>query len=98
MALFRSKAEQKLLEQGLDPARLPPGQYPTEKRPVLHTGTRPQTALATWDFKAAGGSCPHSAHRPGWWARTGSPRRAAGWKAARNSWWVTPPAANRGAS
>src|SRR5919202_979329 len=36
MTLFRSKAEQKLLDQGLDPARLPPGQYLTEKWPVLH--------------------------------------------------------------
>jgi DMSO/TMAO reductase YedYZ molybdopterin-dependent catalytic subunit len=48
--LFRSKAEQKLVERGLDPARLPPGQYLTEKWPVLHAGTVPHTDLATWDF------------------------------------------------
>ena len=54
MALFRSKAEQKLLDKGLDPARLPPGQYLTEKWPVLHAGTVPQTDLATWDFKVFG--------------------------------------------
>jgi DMSO/TMAO reductase YedYZ molybdopterin-dependent catalytic subunit len=54
VALFRSKAEQKLLDKGVDPARLPPGQYLTEKWPVLHAGTVPQTDLATWDFKVFG--------------------------------------------
>src|SRR5918911_4319319 len=54
MSLFRSKAEQKLVEQGLDPARLPPGQYLTEKWPVLHAGTVPTTDLATWDFRIFG--------------------------------------------
>jgi DMSO/TMAO reductase YedYZ molybdopterin-dependent catalytic subunit len=54
MSLFRSKAEQKLADKGLDPARLPPGQYLTEKWPVLHAGTVPQTDLATWDFKVFG--------------------------------------------
>src|SRR5436190_2016803 len=54
MALFRTKAEQKLVEKGLDPARLPPGQYLTEKWPVLHAGTVPDTDLATWDFRVFG--------------------------------------------
>jgi DMSO/TMAO reductase YedYZ molybdopterin-dependent catalytic subunit len=54
VTLFRGKAEQKLVERGLDPARLPPGQYLTEKWPVLHAGTVPQTDLATWDFKVLG--------------------------------------------
>jgi DMSO/TMAO reductase YedYZ molybdopterin-dependent catalytic subunit len=54
MSLFRGKAEQKLLDKGLDPARLPPGQYLTEKWPVLHAGTVPQTDLALWDFKVFG--------------------------------------------
>jgi DMSO/TMAO reductase YedYZ molybdopterin-dependent catalytic subunit len=54
MALFRSKAEQKLIERGLDPSRLPPGQYLTEKWPVLHAGTVPETDLATWDFRVFG--------------------------------------------
>jgi DMSO/TMAO reductase YedYZ molybdopterin-dependent catalytic subunit len=54
VSLFRGKAEQKLLERGLDPARLPPGQYLTEKWPVLHAGAVPQTDLATWDFKVFG--------------------------------------------
>jgi DMSO/TMAO reductase YedYZ molybdopterin-dependent catalytic subunit len=54
VSLFRGRAEQKLLDRGLDPARLPPGQYLTEKWPVLHAGTVPQTDLATWDFKVFG--------------------------------------------
>jgi DMSO/TMAO reductase YedYZ molybdopterin-dependent catalytic subunit len=54
MSLFRGKAEQKLIDEGLDPARLPPGQYLTEKWPVLHAGTVPQTDLAAWDFKVFG--------------------------------------------
>jgi DMSO/TMAO reductase YedYZ molybdopterin-dependent catalytic subunit len=54
MSLFRSKAERKLVDQGLDPKRLPPGQYVTEKWPVLHAGTVPQTDLATWDFTVFG--------------------------------------------
>jgi DMSO/TMAO reductase YedYZ molybdopterin-dependent catalytic subunit len=52
--LFRSKAEQKLLERGLDPSRLPPGQYLTEKWPVLHAGSVPHTDLATWDLQVFG--------------------------------------------
>ncbi len=54
MPLFRSKAEAKVIEAGYDPARLPPGQYLTEKWPVLHAGTVPEVDLATWDFKVTG--------------------------------------------
>ena len=54
MPLFRGKAEQKLIERGLDPSRLPPGQYLTEKWPVLHAGSVPQVDLATWDFRVYG--------------------------------------------
>jgi DMSO/TMAO reductase YedYZ molybdopterin-dependent catalytic subunit len=52
--VFRSKAEKKVLEAGYDPARLPPGQYLTEKWPVLHAGSVPSTDLATWDFRVWG--------------------------------------------
>jgi len=41
-------------DAGFDPARLPPGQYLTEKWPVLHAGTVPDTDLAAWDFKVFG--------------------------------------------
>jgi DMSO/TMAO reductase YedYZ molybdopterin-dependent catalytic subunit len=40
-----------------DPAiadRIPPGQYKTDKFPVLHYGSVPHTDLATWDFKVWG--------------------------------------------
>jgi DMSO/TMAO reductase YedYZ molybdopterin-dependent catalytic subunit len=40
-----------------DPAiagRIPPGQYKTEKFPVLHYGSVPSTDLATWDFRVFG--------------------------------------------
>jgi len=43
-----------VLELGYDPARLPPGQYLTEKWPVLHAGDIPHVDLATWDFKVWG--------------------------------------------
>ena len=41
----------------MDPAiaeRIPPGQYRTEKFPVLHYGSVPTTDLAKWDFKVFG--------------------------------------------
>ena len=34
--------------------RIPPGQYRTEKFPVLHYGSIPKTDLKTWDFKVYG--------------------------------------------
>jgi DMSO/TMAO reductase YedYZ molybdopterin-dependent catalytic subunit len=52
--VFRSRAERKVEKAGYDPARLPPGQYLTEKWPVLHAGTVPNTDLATWDFTVSG--------------------------------------------
>jgi DMSO/TMAO reductase YedYZ molybdopterin-dependent catalytic subunit len=52
--MFRSRAMRKVEEAGYDPDRLPPGQYLTEKWPVLHAGTVPNTDLATWDFKVFG--------------------------------------------
>jgi DMSO/TMAO reductase YedYZ molybdopterin-dependent catalytic subunit len=40
-----------------DPAtaeRIPPGQYLTEKFPILHYGSTPKTDLTSWDFKVFG--------------------------------------------
>jgi DMSO/TMAO reductase YedYZ molybdopterin-dependent catalytic subunit len=34
--------------------RIPPGQYKTEKFPVLHYGSVPNTKLETWDFRVFG--------------------------------------------
>src|SRR3954465_2246557 len=54
MALFRSKAEDKVRAAGYDPARLPPGQYLTDKWPVLHAGDVPKIDLATWRLELPG--------------------------------------------
>ena len=54
VALFRSKAEAKVIAAGFDPARLPPGQYLTEKWPVLHAGSVPEVDLAAWDLAVGG--------------------------------------------
>ena len=53
--MFRSKAERKVADAGYDPARLPPGQYLTEKWPVLHAGSVPRyDDLSTWTFRVFG--------------------------------------------
>jgi DMSO/TMAO reductase YedYZ molybdopterin-dependent catalytic subunit len=52
--VFRSKAERAVFEKGYDPTRLPPGQYLTEKWPVLHAGSVPNVDLATWDLRVFG--------------------------------------------
>ena len=59
--------------------RLPPGQYLTEKWPVLHYGSMPRVDLATWDFRIdglvrqprqAGRQSRHRRPRGGPWRRT----------------------------
>ncbi len=54
--MFRSKAEKKVADAGYDPARLPPGQYLTDKWPVLHAGdvAHYPADLSGWDFKVWG--------------------------------------------
>src|ERR1044072_6460483 len=52
--MFLCKAQKNVIEKGYDPARLPPGQYLTEKWPVLHAGSIPRTDLSTWDFFVSG--------------------------------------------
>jgi len=54
MPLFRNKAEDKVRDAGYDPARLPPGQYFTDKWPVLHAGDVPKVDLATWTLTISG--------------------------------------------
>src|ERR671936_1120069 len=39
---------------GIDPARVPPGQYLTERFPVLTVGPNPEYDVATWDFQLYG--------------------------------------------
>lgn len=52
--MFRAKAERKARELGIAPERLPPGQYVTEKWPVLHAGDVPELDLATWRLRVFG--------------------------------------------
>ena len=53
--MFRSKAEKKVVELGYDPARLPPGQYLTEKWPVLHAGDVARYGtLENWTLRVFG--------------------------------------------
>jgi DMSO/TMAO reductase YedYZ molybdopterin-dependent catalytic subunit len=41
-------------EQGIDPARIPPGQYLTERFPVLTYGANPPYDLSTWTLTVDG--------------------------------------------
>jgi DMSO/TMAO reductase YedYZ molybdopterin-dependent catalytic subunit len=48
----RNRAE--VAERGYDPARLPPGQYLTDRFPVLHVGDVPTYAPGDWDLRVEG--------------------------------------------
>jgi DMSO/TMAO reductase YedYZ molybdopterin-dependent catalytic subunit len=47
-------AEKKVRAAGIDPERLPPGQYMTKKWPVLHAGQVPRVDLTTWSLRVFG--------------------------------------------
>jgi len=51
---FFTRNRQALIDKGVDPARLPPGQYTTERFPTLHAGVVPDVDLATWGFTVDG--------------------------------------------
>jgi DMSO/TMAO reductase YedYZ molybdopterin-dependent catalytic subunit len=51
---FLSRKKVDLAEKGIDPARVPPGQYVTERFPVLHAGVTPRVKLDQWDFHVGG--------------------------------------------
>ena len=53
MGFFDRNREQ-LANKGIDDARLPPGQYLTERFPVLHVGDVPTYAPGNWDLKIFG--------------------------------------------
>ncbi|NNF63262.1 MAG: sulfite oxidase-like oxidoreductase [Acidimicrobiia bacterium] len=53
MSFFKRNREQ-LIAQGIDPARLPPGQYVTERFPVLQAGVIPKIDFDSWDFTIGG--------------------------------------------
>jgi DMSO/TMAO reductase YedYZ molybdopterin-dependent catalytic subunit len=53
MSFFdRNRAE--LEDLGIDPSRLPAGQYHTKRFPVLHAGSVPKVDLDEWDFTIDG--------------------------------------------
>jgi DMSO/TMAO reductase YedYZ molybdopterin-dependent catalytic subunit len=51
---FFERNRQALVEQGYDPARLPPGQYLTQRFPVLHVGDVPTYGAGEWDLSVGG--------------------------------------------
>lgn len=53
MGFFDRNREQ-LANKGINSARLPPGQYLTERFPVLHVGDVPTYAPGDWDLKIFG--------------------------------------------
>ena len=53
MSFFTRKRDE-LEAKGIDPGRIPPGQYYTDRFPVLHAGRVPKTDLAEWDFSVDG--------------------------------------------
>jgi len=51
---FFERNRKALIEQGIDPARLPPGQYHTDRFPVLHVGDVPAYAPGQWNLRLFG--------------------------------------------
>jgi DMSO/TMAO reductase YedYZ molybdopterin-dependent catalytic subunit len=51
---FFERNRKSLLEKGFSPDRLPPGQYYTERYPVLHVGDVPTADLSTWTLRVFG--------------------------------------------
>ncbi len=53
--MLGDRGQRQARERGIDPARVPPGQYITDRFPVLTVGPNPKYDLATWDFAVFGG-------------------------------------------
>lgn len=51
---FLSRKRTDLADRGIDPNRVPPGQYVTDRFPVLHAGVTPRVDLSKWDFRIDG--------------------------------------------
>src|SRR5204862_2218048 len=51
---LRERGERQAQKLGIDPQRVPPGQYLTERFPVLTVGGNPGYDLAQWDFRVSG--------------------------------------------
>src|SRR4051794_26848560 len=52
--MLRERGKRQAKELGIDPARVPPGQYLSSGFPVLTVGDNPPVDLATWDLKVFG--------------------------------------------
>ena len=46
--ILRERGKRQAQKLGIDPARVPPGQYPTERFPVLTVGANPAFDLSEW--------------------------------------------------
>ena len=51
---FFDRNRKEVEEKGFDPSRLPPGQYLTERFPVLHVGDVPTYAPGEWNLTIGG--------------------------------------------
>jgi DMSO/TMAO reductase YedYZ molybdopterin-dependent catalytic subunit len=51
---FFDRNRRELIEKGYDPSRLPPGQYLTDRFPVLHVGDVPTYKPGEWDLRVFG--------------------------------------------
>jgi DMSO/TMAO reductase YedYZ molybdopterin-dependent catalytic subunit len=52
--MLRRRGQQQAEKLGIDPSRVPPGQYLTERFPVLTVGPNPAYDLGSWDFSVFG--------------------------------------------
>jgi DMSO/TMAO reductase YedYZ molybdopterin-dependent catalytic subunit len=52
--MLRARGKRQAEKLGIDPARVPPGQYLTDGFPVLTVGGNPPYELGSWDFKVFG--------------------------------------------
>jgi DMSO/TMAO reductase YedYZ molybdopterin-dependent catalytic subunit len=52
--ILRERGKRQAGKLGIDPARVPPGQYLTERFPVLTVGPNPAYDVARWDFSVFG--------------------------------------------
>jgi DMSO/TMAO reductase YedYZ molybdopterin-dependent catalytic subunit len=52
--ILAQRGKRQAAKLGIDPSRVPPGQYLTERFPVLTVGPNPEFDLSTWDFQLYG--------------------------------------------
>jgi DMSO/TMAO reductase YedYZ molybdopterin-dependent catalytic subunit len=52
--MLSQRGKRQARERGIDPARVPPGQYLTDRFPVLTVGPNPRYDLESWDFAIFG--------------------------------------------